>query len=125
MHQLFAPIPVLRSFDEAKARAFYVEFLGFAVDWEHRFEPGMPLYMQVSRDACVLHLSEHAGDAAPGACLFLPMADVRAYQALLRAKHDPHATPEVIDQPWGWAELHLTDPFGNKLRFAERRREDG
>jgi len=42
---------VLRSFDEAKAREFYVDFLGFTVDWEHRFEPGMPLYMQVSRAA--------------------------------------------------------------------------
>ncbi len=42
-------IPIFRIFDEAKAREFYVGFLGFAVDWEHRFEPDMPLYMQVSR----------------------------------------------------------------------------
>jgi catechol 2,3-dioxygenase-like lactoylglutathione lyase family enzyme len=34
-----APIPILRIFDEAKARAFYVDWLGFKVDWEHRFEP--------------------------------------------------------------------------------------
>ena len=33
-------VPVLRSFDEAKAREFYVDFLGFTVEWEHRFEPG-------------------------------------------------------------------------------------
>lgn len=26
-------IPILRIFDEAKAREFYVEFLGFRVDW--------------------------------------------------------------------------------------------
>jgi catechol 2,3-dioxygenase-like lactoylglutathione lyase family enzyme len=32
--------PILRIFDEAKAREFYVDFLGFKVDWEHRFEPG-------------------------------------------------------------------------------------
>ncbi len=49
--------PILRSFDEAKAKEFYVAFLGFKVDWEHRFEPGLPLYMQVSRGACVLHIS--------------------------------------------------------------------
>src|SRR5580765_7873563 len=59
--------PILRIFDEAKAREFYVEFLGFKVDWEHRFEPGLPLYMQVSKDDCVLHLSEHFGDGSPGA----------------------------------------------------------
>ena len=36
--------PILRIFDEAKAKEFYVDFLGFKVDWEHRFEPGLPLY---------------------------------------------------------------------------------
>ena len=30
-------IPVLRIFSVEKARAFYVDYLGFAVDWEHRF----------------------------------------------------------------------------------------
>ena len=61
--------PILRIFDEAKAREFYVGYLGFRIDWEHRFAPGMPLYLQVSRDSCVLHLSEHHGDACPGAAL--------------------------------------------------------
>ena len=61
--------PILRIFDEAKAREFYVGYLGFRIDWEHRFAPGMPLYLQVSRDGCVLHLSEHHGDACPGAAL--------------------------------------------------------
>lgn len=42
--------PILRIFDEAKAREFYEGFLGFKVDWEHRFEPDLPLYLQVSKD---------------------------------------------------------------------------
>lgn len=50
--QLASPIAILRIFDEQKARAFYVDFLGFRVDWEHRFEPALPLYLQVSRAAC-------------------------------------------------------------------------
>ena len=37
--------PILRIFDEAKAREFYVDFLGFTVDWDHRFEANTPLYM--------------------------------------------------------------------------------
>ena len=61
--------PILRIFDEAKALEFYVDFLGFSVDWQHRFEADYPLYLQVSRDGCVLHLSEHHGDASPGAAL--------------------------------------------------------
>jgi hypothetical protein len=59
--------PILRIFDEAKARQFYLDFLGFKVDWEHRLEPDLPLYLQVSREGCVLHLSEHHGDCSPGA----------------------------------------------------------
>ncbi len=41
-------VPILRIFDLAKAREFYCDFLGFKVDWEHRFKPGLPMYMQVS-----------------------------------------------------------------------------
>ena len=78
--------PILRIFDEAKAREFYVDFLGFDIDWEHRFEPGRPLYMQVSRDECVLHLSEHHGDCSPGAAMRIEASDLDAFQAKLRSK---------------------------------------
>ncbi len=61
---------MLRSFDEAKAREFYVGFLGFTIDWEHRFEPDLPLYMQVSRDGIVFHISEHHGDGSRPAPIF-------------------------------------------------------
>ena len=37
--------PILRIFDEANAREFYIGFLGFKLDWEHRFEPSLPLYL--------------------------------------------------------------------------------
>ncbi|MEO6958125.1 MAG: glyoxalase superfamily protein [Antricoccus sp.] len=50
-------VPIVRTFPGEQARRFYVEFLGFTVDWEHRFGDGMPLYQQVSREGCVLHLS--------------------------------------------------------------------
>ena len=36
-------IPVLRIYDEAKAREFYLDFMGFTVEFEHRFEPGGPV----------------------------------------------------------------------------------
>ena len=62
----FRVIPIFRIFDEAKAKEFYVGFLGFQVDWEARFDETTPLYMQVSRDGLVLHLSEHHRDCCPG-----------------------------------------------------------
>jgi hypothetical protein len=49
-------IPILRIFSVEKAREFYLDYAGFRVDWEHRFDPTAPLYMQVSRDGLVLHL---------------------------------------------------------------------
>ena len=77
----FGPVtPILRIFDEAKVREFYVDFLEFKVDWEHRFEPGLPLYMGVSKDAAVLHLSEHFGDGTPGTHLRIDCDDVDAFQ---------------------------------------------
>jgi hypothetical protein len=60
-------IPTLRIFDSAKAKEFYIGFLGFKVDFEHRFEPDLPLFMQISMDDVVLYLSEHHGDCSPGA----------------------------------------------------------
>ncbi len=75
---LQAATPILRIFDEAKAREFYLDFLGFRLDWQHRFDDHAPLYMQVSKEACVLHLSEHHGDCCPGAALRIATDDVAA-----------------------------------------------
>ena len=50
----FGPtVPVLRVHDEARAREFYLDYLGFSVEWEHRFEPDMPLYLRVRRGQAV------------------------------------------------------------------------
>lgn len=116
--QLGSITPILRIFDEAKAREFYVNFLGFAVDWEHRFEPSLPLYLQVSRGDCVLHLSEHHGDCCPGAALRIEVDDVDALHAELAAKNYGYARPGIDDTPWGSREMAIKDPFGNRLVFT-------
>ena len=108
--------PILRIFDEAKARDFYCDFLGFVIDWEHRFGENFPLYMQVSSDECRLHLSEHYGDSAPGMTVRIETPDVDAFSAALRAKDYKFAKPGVEAMPWA-RETRITDPFGNKLVF--------
>jgi len=110
--------PILRSFDEAKAREFYLQYLGFAIVFEHRFEPGMPLYMGVARGDCHLHLSEHHGDATPGASMRIQTDDIDGLQAELAQKAYQHARPEVHDMPWGTRDLTVTDPFGNRITFT-------
>ncbi|GAB3479466.1 glyoxalase superfamily protein [Polaromonas eurypsychrophila] len=110
--------PILRIFDERKAREFYVDFLGFKVDWEHRFEPGLPLYLQVSRDGCVIHLSEHHGDGCPGAALRIETDELAAFHRELLAKAYSHARPGLQETPWGSTDMSISDPFGNRLTFT-------
>jgi len=110
--------PILRIFDETKATEFYVEFLGFKIDWKHRFEPGLPLYMQVSKDGCVLHLSEHYGDCTPGAAMRIETNELDAFHAELSAKKYKYARPGIENTPWGSKDMSIKDPFGNRLTFT-------
>jgi len=111
--------PILRAFDEAKSKEFYVDFLGFKVDWEHRFDDGAPLYMQVSKSDCVLHLSEHHGDSSPGAAMRIEVDDIDALHKELSDKNYKNARPGIQDQPWGTRDMTISDPFGNKLIFTD------
>ena len=110
--------PILRIFDEAKAKEFYVDFLGFKVDWEHRFEPSLPLYMQISKDGCVLHLSEHHGDCSPGAAMRIETSELDAFHAELASKRYKYARPVIEEMPWGTRDMSVKDPFGNRLTFT-------
>ena len=112
------PVPIFRIFDEDKARGFYKGFLDCKVDWEHRFHPGAPLYCQVSRGGLKLHLSEHSGDASPGATALCYMKGVEAFQKGLVAKNYKYNRPGLQHQDWG-LECEVIDPFGNRIRFME------
>jgi len=112
------PVPNLRSFDEARAKAFYRDFLGFVIVFEHRFEPDLPHYMSVKLGRCELHISEHYGDATPGSAVRIPVDDVTRYAAHLRAKRFGNARPGTPrPTPWGTLEMTITDPAGNRLIF--------
>lgn len=113
---------ILRVFDETKSREFYLDYLGFKVNWEHRFAEDMPLYMQVSKSNCILHLSEHHGDGTPGTMLRIECDDVKAYHKELKSKNYSFLNPGINKTPWAKHELVLADPFGNKLIFFEPKR---
>ena len=115
-------IPIFRIFSEEKAKEFYLGFLGFQLDWEHRFEPELPLYMQVSRAGLVLHLSEHHGDGSPGATVFVETTGLDAFHAEVTAKRYKYLRPGIEDAPWGARVMTVIDPFSNRIRFSERTR---
>lgn len=117
-------VPMMRIFDAAKAREFYIDFLGFTFDWidpaEWKTGPH-PLYTQISRGALVLHLTEHHGDASPGTNAYVTVRDIEALHAELSAKKYAYNSPGIEDVPWGRS-LQVNDPFGNRLRFTELKR---
>ncbi len=119
MVEMSRPIPIFRIFDEARTREFYLDFLGFSIDFEHRFAADMPLYMGVFRSGLELHLSEHHGDGVPGGRVRVLVNDVEALHSELAAKNYKFARPGITDQEWGFRELQVGDPFGNHLIFCQ------
>lgn len=119
--QYGAPVPVLRVLRFDVAREFYLDYLGFTVEWEHRFDAGLPLYVRVSRDRARLDLSEHHGDGTFGTAVWIPVADATALHAELSAKRYARARPGIDAQAPGGPTIEVVDPFGNVLRLCEVR----
>ncbi|RWI28685.1 glyoxalase superfamily protein [Mesorhizobium sp.] len=111
-------VPIVRIFDVAKASEFYLGYLGFTVDWEHRYGDNFPLYMQISRSGLRLHLSEHAGDATPGGNMCVYMTGIRDLHKELQAQDYRYMKPGLQDEG-DRLELQVTDPFSNRIRFME------
>ncbi|MCR3718604.1 MULTISPECIES: glyoxalase superfamily protein [Prauserella salsuginis group] len=114
-----APVPVLRIHDEALAREFYLNYLGFNVEWEHRFEPGMPLYLRIRRGETILDLSEHHGDGTPGTVVWVPVANAATFLADISGRSHPRLNPGIDRDAPGGATIEITDSVGNVLRFCE------
>lgn len=112
-------VPILRMFDVRKAKEFYVGFLGFKIDFEHRFEPGTPLYMGLSRGDLYLHLSEHYGDGNPGAVVYVDMTGIDDFHREITAKKYKYLRPGIETMPWNARMMQVIDPFGNRIRFSE------
>ena len=64
--EIASPIPVLRMYDVAATRRFYVDYLGCTLDPEN-VEGDGPVYLKVSRDGFRAHLSSHHDDGTRGA----------------------------------------------------------
>ncbi|MFI8905462.1 glyoxalase superfamily protein [Streptomyces albidoflavus] len=101
-------VPILRVADAAASVAWY-ERLGFAQQWEHRFQTGLPAFVEVARGGMRLFLSEHEGDARPDTLVYLRVRDVEAIAA------EFGVTAE--EAPWA-CEIELRDPDGNRLRIG-------
>ena len=113
--------PIFRMFDYAKAIEFYVDWLGFKIDWENNLE-GVPVYMQLSLGDVQFHLSEHHGDASPGSQFRVEdFAGLKEYHQLLIGKQYKYNYPGLEVPEWNTDSIEMTvnDPFLNRITFVE------
>jgi uncharacterized glyoxalase superfamily protein PhnB len=113
-------IPLLRIFDVQKAKDFYIGYLGFTNDWEHRFDDSAPMYMQVSRNGLTLHLTEHHGDCCPGSTVFVWMSGIDDFHREITSKNYGFMRPGLDDTFYQSKLVEVIDPFGNHIRFNEK-----
>jgi catechol 2,3-dioxygenase-like lactoylglutathione lyase family enzyme len=111
-------IPQLRITDAQRSRAFYLDALGFSLDWTHQFEPGYPVFMQITRQGQTLFLTQHSGDCQTGGAVYFIVPDAQACHDAFVARGALPTNP-LADTPWGTREFLMTDPDGNRLRFAQ------
>ena len=113
-------VPILRIYDEAIARQFYCEYLGFEVVFEHRFAADLPLYLRVARGDIELDLSGHHGDGTPGSVVWIAVVGLDELHRELRGRDSISSLRPGIDHSApGGPTLQISDPFQNVLRFCE------
>ena len=111
--------PIFRIFDYDKAVEFYINWLGFKIDWKNKPD-NAPIYMQISLDDIVLHLTEHHGDCSPGAKAFIDkFENLKGYHKQLLSGQYKFNRPCIEKAPWNPKTLimDVIDPFGNRLSF--------
>lgn len=108
-------VPALRITNYLRSKAFYTEALGFTVNWEHRFGPDFPVFMEVGRDDMSFYLTEHAGDCQVGGLIHLVVSDVDAWYTELQQKGVDVADPPN-ERLEGIRNMTVTDPDGNQIR---------
>ena len=118
-------VPILFVRNVAAAATFYVEKLGFEIDFLHG---APPFYGSVSRDRACLHLrfvhqTNFSELAAREDSLILATIEVADVKALFH-EYDARSVDfaqRLIRQPWGGLDFHVRDPEGNVVSFVQLR----
>jgi predicted enzyme related to lactoylglutathione lyase len=111
-------IPILRVKSLAASIRFYVEMLGFVVDWGGEEGSAMA---SVSRDGCAIMLSQ-GGQGHPGTWVWIGVEDIGPLHAQFVAK-GVAICQEPTNYPWAY-EMRIEDPDGHVLRIGSEPRRD-
>jgi predicted lactoylglutathione lyase len=105
-------IPILRVESVAASIRFYVDVLGFKVDWGGEHES---TFASVSRDHWAIMLCE--GDQGqPGTWIWIGVEDIEPLFAEYKTK-GAKFREQPTNYPWAY-EMKIEDPDGHVLRFG-------
>jgi catechol 2,3-dioxygenase-like lactoylglutathione lyase family enzyme len=108
--------PILRVQNLVASVDYYVNVLGFKIDWQ---DPG--IMTSVSRERCCIFLCE--GDQGhPGSWVWIGVDDAEALFAEYRGKGAKIRHPPT-NYPWA-CEMQVEDPDGNVLRLGSDTKKD-
>lgn len=108
--------PILRVQDLQASVRFYVEVLGFQLDWQ-----GPGTFASVSRGKCTVFLCE--GDQGnPGTWLYIGVSAIEPLFEEFRARGARVRQPPT-NHPWAY-EMQIEDPDGHVLRFGAESKPD-
>lgn len=121
--KLAGAVPIFFVRDVTAAAAFYVETLGFEIDFLHG-KP--PFYGSVSRDQACLHLRyvqrpNFEELAAREGSLILATVEVANVKALFQEfeARGVEFSQRLVRQPWGGLDFQVRDPDGNVFSFVQ------
>lgn len=112
--------PVFQVADYAQALAFYIDWLGFSIDWEDRPASGGH-YIQISRGDLILHLTTYPNVSCAGARALVEFSGLLAFHYLLLQKESVFSVPPLQKTTWNnkVLQLELFDPAGNCVVLTE------
>lgn len=111
-----AMVPVFGIASYADAKAHYVDWLGFTIDWEWREAEGQPVIMAISRDHAAFMLNEY--DEPAPSTVTLKVDDL-ASLALEWNGRRPGSVEVAIEPPYEFPAVLIRDPCGNALHFQQ------
>jgi catechol 2,3-dioxygenase-like lactoylglutathione lyase family enzyme len=115
---LVSAIPVLRVEHAERSVRFYCGRLGFRQDWWHQPSAEDPATVSVSRGGATLILTERA-DLARESQVCLWTIEIGTLFVEWGHLDDVVLEHPPAAMPWGFTEMALRDPDGNRLRVAQ------
>ena len=114
--QIEEMVPVFGIASYADAKAHYVDWLGFTIDWEWREAAGRPVIMAISRDHAAFMLNEY--DEPAPSTVTLKVDDLASLAGEWNSRR-PGSVEVAIEPPYEFPAVLIRDSCGNALHFQQ------